>query len=154
MTGHSGLRQGKKRKQKGKRFPHNKTFSRTNPGKYGGEQKGQMLARSAQRLSLLCFLRRAQRGGRGQSLRPQKMWWCDGGSKGDRHLREVRCACPPLVPFLVTFCGTTKSNCPRGMSASCKKKKSPIPRTKPGHRRMNCGTTKRIVRRLRRERKL
>ena len=43
---------------------------------------------------------------------------CGGGSKGDRHLREVRCACPPLVPFLVTFCGTTKSNCPRGMSAS------------------------------------
>ena len=79
---------------------------------------------------------------------------CGGGSKGDRHLREVRCACPPLVPFLVTFCGTTKSNCPRGMSASCKKKKSPIPRTKPGHRRMDCGTTKRTVRNLRHERKL
>ena len=30
---------------------------------------------------------------------------------------------PPLVPFLVTFCGTTKSNCPRGMSANSKKKK-------------------------------
>ena len=77
---------------------------------------------------------------------------CDGGSKGDRHLRKVRCACPPLVPFLVTFCGTTKSNCPRGMSANSKKKKSPIPRTKPGHRRMNCGTTKRTVSRLRHER--
>ena len=52
------------------------------------------------------------------------MWWCDGGSKGDRHLREVRCACPPLVPFLVTFCGTTKSNCLRGMSANDKPQKS------------------------------
>ena len=57
-------------------------------------------------------------------------------------MREVRCACPPLVPFLVTFCGTTKSNCPRGMSANSKKKKSPIPRTKPGHRRIDRETTK------------
>jgi hypothetical protein len=59
-----------------------------------------------------------------------------------------------LVPFLVTFCGTTKSNCLRGMSANSKKKKSPIPRTKPGHRRIDRGTTKRTVGRLRHERKL
>ena len=40
---------------------------------------------------------------------PRIMRW---GSKGGRHTCvQVHCVVPPWFPFLVTFCGTTKSNC-------------------------------------------